>query len=308
MDRRGAPPSIDSAIADLATRQHGVVSRAQLRRLGLSADAIDQRLRRDRLHLVHRGVYAVGHRRLDRTGDRLAALLAIGPCAVLSHRSAAAVWRVQPPFASYVDVTVPARGGRKRRRGITVHRSATLATAHVTERGGLPVTTPARTLIDLAEVVPPYRLRRAVDEAERLRLFDGRACARTIDQCRGRSGAAALAALLAAHDGESRITRSQLEDRFLELCIASGLPAPRVGEWLTLDGQAVEVDFLWRAPRLIAELDGFETHGTRAAFERDRRRDRKLRLAGWQVVRFTWRDLSERPGEVIDDLRFTGRP
>jgi very-short-patch-repair endonuclease len=268
MSHKGAIPP-DIALSRLAANQHGVVSVDQLRAIGLDLDAISYRVRVGRFHRLHRGVYAVGHDRLTIEGRWKAAVLAIGPGAVLSHRSAAALWNLLP------EVTVPGHGGRKRRKGIRIHRSASLHPAHTTLRIGIPVTTPARTLADLRRCATQDELRAVRSRAE-LRGFP------LVDQ-----------------DGEPDHTRSELERRFLSLCRRHGLPTPEVNARI---GGFV-VDFLWRDRALVVETDGYRYHRGRAAFEYDHRRQACLIAAGFEVIRFTWSQVVDEPREVIGAVR-----
>jgi very-short-patch-repair endonuclease len=289
---------VDRAIAELAARQHGTVSLVQLKRLGLSHRAINDRVAAGRLHRIHRGVYAVGHPRLTARGRWLAAVLACGPGAALSHRSAAALRGLRQSDGPQIDVTSPRRAGR-RHAGITVHSGKTLAEQDVATADGIPCTSTSRTLLDLAEVVDRRGLERAFERAETLRLFDLRRIEDVLDRAHGRRGAATLRAVLADHGWWQRPTRQELERRFLELCLTARLEPPRVN--MLVEG--LEVDFSWPAHRLIVETDGFATHGTRRAFERDRERDRLLLLAGWRVVRFTWRQVTDKPAVVASTVR-----
>lgn len=293
-----APSSPDRATAELAAAQHGVVARAQLERLGLSSAAIGRRVDACRLHRVHRGIYAVGHPLLTAEGRLMAAVLACGDGAVLSHRSAASLLALRPSATARVDVTVPSRGGRKPRAGIAVHRPKSLPAEHLTRHHGIAVTTPARTLVDLAAVVDQASLRRAVDRAETLRLFDLRAVQAVLDLDPRRAGSRALVEILGLGTSAA-LTRSELEDRFLELCAAERIERPivnaRVGPY--------EVDFLWPRHRLVVETDGHRHHGTRDAFERDRARDARLVVAGYRVLRFTFRQVTREPAFVASVLR-----
>ena len=294
-------PPLDVLIARLAERQHGVVSLPQLQFLGLSPRAVRDRVATGRLTRIHRGVYAVGHGRLTQRGRWMAAVLAYGSKAVLSHRSAAALHGIRANDRPKIDVTIPSPSARSR-PGIDVHRSTTLEPSDVTTVDGVPCTSLARTLLDLAEVVDERAVERAVDQAEVLRKFDLRAVEEVLSRAAGRRGAAVLKLVLANYDGPT-LTRRQLEERFFALCRAASLPRPEVNEWITLgDGIAYEVDFLWRAERVAVETDGWGSHGTRRAFENDRRRDRRLSLAGWTVVRFTWRDVEQSPAELTETL------
>jgi predicted transcriptional regulator of viral defense system len=297
----------DAAIAALAGRQHGVVSRVQLEAIGLARGAIGWRLEHGRLHHVHRGVYAVGHRVLSPRGTWMAAVLAVGDDAVLSHRSAAALWGIRPTSGSRVEVTAP-RGVRSR-AGLRAHQ-APLGPDEVTTRDGIPVTTPPRTLLDLAAVVPPHHLERALNEAERQHLADSLSLDSLLHRHPTRAGRAALRRALERAQRGAGITRSELEDRFLAFLDLHALERPATNVPIALQGATVEADCLWRRHRLVVELDGYATHATRAAFERDRARDRRLQAAGWRVVRITWRQLHEEPREVAAELRallVTGR-
>ncbi len=282
-------------MAELAGRQHGVVSRAQLQRLGLERRAVGHRLERGRLHPLHRGVYAVGHRVVSQRGRWMAATLASGEGAALSHRSAGALWGILRSSGT-PEVTLPVE--RRSRAGLRVHASV-LAPDERTTLDGIPVTTPPRTLLDLAAVLPPDRLERAVHQAEVLRLADPLSLPALLERHPGRRGTAAFRAILDGLDTGPRVTRSELEDRFLLLAAAAGLPVPATNVLV----EGFEVDCLWREHRLVAELDGRAAHATLAAFERDRARDRTLQAAGWRVVRTTWRQLREEPTAVAEDLR-----
>jgi very-short-patch-repair endonuclease len=275
MSEKGAKRR-DQAIARVAANQHGVISVDQLRAIGLDLGAISYRARAGRLHRIHRGIYAVGHDRLSDRGRWKAAVLACGPDAVLSHGSAAALWRFLPSSHPATDVIVPDLGGRRRRKAIRIHRSASLTPEMTTIRDGIPVTTPARTLLDLRLCVTPEQLGRARRQAEVLGYRPGDAAA-----------------------VEPDLTRSELERRFLQLCQRHRLPSPdvnaRVGDHV--------VDFLWRRARLIVETDGYRYHSGRAAFEHDRARDAGLATAGYEILRFSWRQIDRAPDVVIATVR-----
>jgi very-short-patch-repair endonuclease len=277
---------VDERLAVLAGRQWGVVSLAQLCGLGLSPGAVGHRLRVGRLHRVRRGVYAVGHAVLSKEARWLAAVLASGPGAVLSHRSAAAHWGLLQSAATLIDVTAPVT--RHGSPGIRLHRSRSLDARDTTSHEGIPITTVPRTLLDLAATIQSHRLERALAQAERLQLYDHRAIIDAIARSNGHRGRTALAQATAR---EAKLTRSELEAWFLNLVRETGLPEPLANLALTApDHPHIEVDFCWPSHRLIVELDGWDTHRTRAAFEADRRRDAALQAAGWRVVRFTWRE------------------
>jgi very-short-patch-repair endonuclease/predicted transcriptional regulator of viral defense system len=288
----------DREIARLAARQHGVVATRQLAALGLSRNAIAARAAAGRLHRIHRGVYAVGHPVLPRYGRWMAAVLAAGPGAALSHASAAALWEIRPTAATKTDVSVRTPGGRER-PGLRVHRATALQPDETTKHHAIPVTTPARTILDLACSVPRRALERALDEAEILELFDLCELKRTTDAHRGQRGARVLAAALEEHDAGTTLTKSELEELMLKLCHDHGLEQPQVNE----DIAGLEVDFLFAAKRLVVEADSWRFHRTRKAFERDRQRDAILARAGYRTLRFTHRQMTTEPEEVATTIR-----
>jgi very-short-patch-repair endonuclease len=262
-----------------------VVSRGQLRALGISRGAVEHWLAVGRLHGVYRGVYAVGHPALGPKGRRLAAVLACGPGAVLSHGSAAAHWGLLATSAARVDVTAPA--SRRGQPGVRLHRTRSLDARDTTTHEGIPITTLARTLLDLAATTQPHRLERALAQAEHLRVYDHRAITDVIGRANGHRGTAALAQATAR---EPKWARNDFEARFLKLVRGASLPEPLVNHALIApDYGYCEVDFFWPAHNLVVETDGWETHGTQAAFEADRARDAALTAAGFGVVRFSWR-------------------
>jgi very-short-patch-repair endonuclease len=261
-----------------------VVGRAQLTGLGLSLAEIDGRVRRRRLHRVHQGVYAVGHLALTCNGRFMAAVLACGEGAALSHFSAAVLWRILD-----VDGAVHVTAEKERKcRGVVVHQAP--LQGERLRRQGIVVTTPARTLVDLADVVTRRRtLERAFDEAEYLRLDWQGAVPR-----HGRRGSALLASVLARHTPGSTRTLSDLEEMFLALCGDYGFPRPEVNCRI----ERYLCDFVWRDQRLIVETDGGAAHGTRRARERDPIRDAELQLAGWMVMRIPYMRLLKEPDAV----------
>jgi hypothetical protein len=289
---------MDGDLARLAARQHGVVSRAQLAGLGLGPRGVDRRVEAGRLHRLHPGVYAVGHRRLDRLGVWTAAVLACGEGALLSHRSAAALWGLRPADRTRIDVTTTSTRSFAA-RGIDLHRTRTLRHHERAEHDGVPVTTPARTLVDLAAVLPAAALARAVHEAEVLRILDVAAVEAAMGP--GRRGVATLRRLLAVPD--AGIRRHELEHRFHDLCRTAGLPMPRCNFHVRAGDRLVELDAFWPEPGLAVELDGAATHLTHRAFEEDRRRDAALLRIGIPVVRVTWQRLTTERAELVDDLR-----
>ena len=293
-ERECAAPPIDRRIADLAGARGGVVSRKELLALGLTAGGIDSRVRRGALHRIFAGVYAVGHPLLARNGWYHAAILTAGPGAVLSHHSGGALWDVRR--SARLDVTVETR-----RRGaprLVMHESK-LPPHHVTERDGLPVTTVARTLLDLAEVLDRPRLERVWEAADRLQVLDVRAVERVMADCPGRRGLRPLGTLLRHQCAGAWDTRSDLERAFLAVCAAHGVPAPAVNA--AAGGHCV--DCTWPGHRLVVEIDSWRYHRARDAFDRDRARDVDLALAGYVVARFTDRMLDREPGRVAERVR-----
>lgn len=294
MSTQSARGSKDAAIGRLADAQYGLITRGQLIERGVGRRGIAERLRTGRLRRLHRGVYAVGHQVLRAEAYWLAGVLACGPGAALSHRSAAALWELRGDASTFVEVTVSGRNGRQSRPGIRVHRPVRLGPADVTRREGIPVTTVARTLLDLADVLPEQALKRAIDQAEYRGLFDMASLEAAVRSSQARRGRKVL--MLAG--GPAELTRSELERRFLAFVDRHRLPRPAVG--LPLEGY--ELDFFWPEAKLIAELDGREAHLTREAFESDRARDRRLLTAGVRTVRITDRALREDDGELATQL------
>lgn len=294
----------DRLIADLAARQYGVVSRSQLLAMGIGAGAIDTRLKRHGLHRLHRGVYAVGHLALVPLAREMAAVLACGDGAAVSHRSAAVIWHLLAATEDdAIDVTVTRSSGR-RRAGLRVHRSTRLRRTDVRHLRGLPVTTPGRTLIDLADMATDRELERAFHEALTRRLLNARSLMAETARFQGRRGVARVKRLV-QQGGPETLTRSEAEERFLALVRAAGLPDPEVNVRI----QGHEVDFLWRERRLVVEVDGFQFHSSREAFERDRRRDADLQATGLSVLRITWRQIAQEPyATLASTIRAIERP
>jgi very-short-patch-repair endonuclease len=227
----------------------------------------------------------------------MAAVLACGPGALLSHRSGASLWGLIQSDRSAIDVTVI--GCRRQRRPrITLHRARKLHPDDRAEVDWIPVTSLARTLLDLAALLPFRRFERAIEEAERLRLFDLRAVAALVERTRGHRGRRALIAAVGAYR-PGRLTRSELERLFLDLCRDAGLPTPSTNIFVA----EYEVDVVWLEQKLVVELDSREFHLTRAAFERDRIRDATLQLAGYRVLRITHTRLRNEPEAIVDTVR-----
>jgi Transcriptional regulator, AbiEi antitoxin/Protein of unknown function (DUF559) len=295
-------PHVEALIAELAERQHGVVTLSQLISLGLGRSGTSRRASAGRLHRIHRGVYAVGRPHLTEHGRWMAAVLACGPRAVLSHRSAAALHGIRRDSRTKADVTLPSPSARPRAT-IDIHASLTLEPADITTVDGIPCTTVARTLVDLGDVESHRAVEQAVNRAEARRMFDGRAVHEALARAGPRRGAGVLRSVLDGYK-EPTLTEEGGEEAFLALCRSASLPSPAVNAWIVLDdGVAYKADFLWRPERLIAETDGRDVHTTRKAFEHDRLRDRRLTLAGFTVVRFTWRQIVHERRRVAGDLQ-----
>jgi very-short-patch-repair endonuclease len=278
----------------MAAQQHGVVSRRQLLTAGLSVRTIERRVSAGRLHRLHQGVYAFGHDKVTIRGQWMAAVLACGDGALLSHRSAAALWGLTRSPRGEVEVTAPNGRGRP---GVRVHEGG----VHQAERtifDRIPVTTVARTLFDLAEVVDERRLERAFEEADRLGLLQMRALEEICARGHGRHALRAIRPLVdAALMPET--TRSSLEDRFLSFCREHDLPRPQTN--VTVLGR--EADAYWPQARLMVEADSWSFHRHRAAFEGDRARDAAMQAEGYRVVRVTHRRLEREPATVAIELR-----
>lgn len=291
----------DARIAALAERQHGVVARRQLEGLGAGREAIELRLRARRLHRLHRGVYAVGHRALTREGRWTAAVLVCGRGAALSHRSAAMLWGIGPATSRAIEVTVPMKS--RSHGGIDRHVS-TLPADEVTTSRGIPVTTVPRTLLDLAAVTTIDHVERALRESERLRLHDALSLEDLLERHPGRRGARSIRECLRRlRDLPDGVTREELEARFVLFLDRHGFPRPRLNAWIDLGLRRYRADCLWAAQKVVVELDGYASHGTRGGFENDRERDRRLAAAGYRCVRVTWRQLHEASAEIAVDLR-----
>lgn len=295
-NRSGA--GLDWRLQELARTQHGVVSLSQLRGLGLSSRGTRGRAAKGSLHRLHQGVYAVGRPDLSVKGRWKGAVLACGDGALLSHRPAASLHDMLNWSGALIDITVRRRSGLSR-KGIRVHRVTSLSAADCDEVDGIPCTSVPRTLLDLAAVAPPRVLERACDRAEQRDLLDMSAIDELLGRLSGQPGTGRLAKVLGVGQSKQGIPRSELERRFLAVCRRARSPEPAVNEWMAIAGEEMQCDFVWHRHRVVVEVDGWGTHRTRRAFEEDRRRDRVLRLAGWQVLRFTWRDVAEAPGEVI---------
>ena len=291
----------DAAIAALADRQYGVVTRRQLAAMGVKPAAIDRRLARRSLIPLHRGVYAVGHRRLRIEGRWLAAVLAVGSGAALSHRDAAALHGIRPsPASENVNVSTPAYA--RPAPGLWISSRRELTAEDVTVVRGIPVTSVARTLVDLAPMLTAAQLQSVVGEADRRGLLDLAAVEAAMRRTKGRHGQGhrRLTAALTTHrNAGATLTRSVLEERFLDLVMTAGLPRPS----LNVRIEGYEVDALWRDQGVVVELDGWAHHRGREAAARDREKTNALQVAGFVVLRFLHGDIARRPREVAAAVR-----
>jgi very-short-patch-repair endonuclease len=293
MEDMEPPLDTDHRIARLAAAQEGVVRHCDLLDLGLTQAQIRHRRDAGRLIDLHPEVYAVGHDRLSVAGLRLATVWTYGHKAALSHRSAAAAWGLRASGGGRFEVTVATTAGLVERDGTRLHRTG--RPLETTRLGLLPITTPARTLLDLAGVVPSHQLEAALKQADVLDLFDLVGLRAAVAAHPRHPGRRPLStALDAAARTELALTLSDLEELFRVLCARRGLSQPaanaRLLRW--------RVDFFWPDQRLVVETDGWGTHKTRAAFEDDRKRDQALVVAGYRVVRFTYRQVVDTPDDV----------
>jgi very-short-patch-repair endonuclease len=280
------------ALRRLAEKQHGVVSRGQLADCGLTDATLARWLDAGRLHRLHCRVYAVGHTALSLDGRLFAALLYGGDQAVFSHTTAAWIWSLIDTEPRRIHLTAPGR--RRSLPDVRIHHSREVDPV---EHQGLPVTSVPRTLVDLGSVLSPRRLRRALAEADYRGLLDPVATLSTLG--RGRPGSRALRGALAHHLPSLAETDGRLEERFLELCESARLPLPKVNPPIS----RMRVDAVWEEQRLAVEVDGGPAHGSWARIKRDRQRELALRAEGFQVIRYTWEQVTGQPDEVAADLR-----
>ena len=291
--------SPDELIAEIARSQHGVIALRQMLRIGLGRDATKLRLRNGRLHPLHRGVYAVGHRVVSASGHRMAAVLAAGDDGALTHDDAAAEWAMLQKTGGLVHVTTPRI--LRSRPGLLLHRRR-LPADEVTVLDGIPITTVPRTIFDLAATAPRRRVERALHEAEVQRLTDKLSLPDLLARYPGARGSALIRALLADHSVADSITKEGIVDLFFDFLDECDLPRPLTDHWISANGSSYECDCAFLEPRVIVELDGYATHSTRRKFESDRIRDRDLHLAGWLPVRVTWHQLRHDRRALAADL------
>jgi very-short-patch-repair endonuclease len=277
----------------LARRQHGVVSIRQLRRLGYTHRSVQRGVEGGHLHRLHRGVYAVGHANISLDGRCLAAVLASGPGALLSHYSAG--WLLGLFATSPIPVHVTTPLPRKRRDAVRIHRSETLEDCDRAMERGIPVTSTARTALDLAAILRFPTLRRLIRRSEDLRSFDLDDFRSVIARNQGHRGAGPLERALAIYE-PPRFTRSELEREFVAQAEAAGLP----GAVTAFSVAGYELDVYWPELRFAVELDVYSTHGSHESFEQDRRRDEDLKLAGVELTRITGRRFEREPQQVIE--------
>jgi Transcriptional regulator, AbiEi antitoxin len=281
-------------LAELAANQHGVVSCRQLERLGYSDDAILRQALAGRLHKLHRGIYAVGHRAITHHGEALAAVLAVGDGGLLSHRSAAGLWGLTKRWQRPVEVTAAAP--RRTRLTLRVHSAVALTAEDRSAFEGIAVTAVPRTLLDFA-ASDPHFLGRALDNAERRGLLDLEAINALLARSAGFRGARRLRMALAPFRLPA-FTRSGLERRFLALVREAGLPLPSINHFVA----GYELDAYWQAERFAVELDTYDYHGGHAAFEEDRVRQETLKLAGIEMIRLTGSRVEREPEAVAERL------
>jgi very-short-patch-repair endonuclease len=292
----------DRELSLLARRQHGVIGRGQLMRCGWSETAVDKRIRAGRLHRVHAGVYSLAPPQLlSRQGRWMAAVLASGPHGLLSHRSAAALWLIRPNSRSRIDVTVAHRS--RSSRAICRHVSQVPADERAVEEG-IPVTSVHRTIFDLAATEGVDAVVAMIKEAEYRNRWDRLSLPELLERHPGRRGSCKVKlALQRITEEPSGRTRSRLEQRFAPFLRRHHLPLPRFNDWVLLGPKRCQVDCHWPKLGLIVELDGWEGHRSRSAFQDDRSRDRALHAAGYAVVHITWNQLDDEPEEIAADLR-----
>lgn len=280
-----------AAVAELAGRQHGLVTHAQLLRLGFSSGKIGRSSKAWRLHRVHRGVYSLGHAVLSDRGRCLAAAMASGRGAVVSHGAAAWLWGLRPSCPKVIDVTVPQRGGR--RSGIALHHSSTLTPEEHGRFGPTPVTALPRTLLDLAATSSPRLTWSAIDRAERRDVLNLTEIDAMLRRRHGHRGAERLRKALEIYR-DPAFYRARSERLLRRLVKRAGLSRPAINTWVG----KFEIDVYWEKERFAVEVDGWETHRTRKAFEDDRLRQEEMKLAGIDSIRISARRIEQRPDEV----------
>ncbi|HET9677981.1 MAG TPA: type IV toxin-antitoxin system AbiEi family antitoxin domain-containing protein [Solirubrobacterales bacterium] len=283
----------------LAENQHAVVSRDQLLEVGYTREAIDHRIRTGRLHPLHRGIYAVGRSNVTDHGRWMAAVLAC-PGSVISHSSAAALWRMGPERRGLVELSLPSLS-RRRRPGLEIHQRPSLKERDLTREYGIPCTTPIQTLIDVSLRLDRSGVERMIDEADKYNVTHPPQLRRALEARAGEPGVAKLRFILDRRT--FRLTKEELERRFLPLARKAGLPVPLTGQWVN----EFEVDFYWPDLGLVVETDGLRYHRTPAEQARDRLRDQTHTAAGLTPLRFTHEQVRYEPQHVLEVLRATAR-
>jgi very-short-patch-repair endonuclease len=294
---------LDAAIGRLAVAQNGVVTLEQLGGLGLTENAIDKRTTARRLHRIHQSVYSLTPSVMTQRGRFMAAVLACGPDAVLSHRSAAYLWGLVDDWDEPIDVTAPNRRGRSP-DGVAAHRDRSLQPIDKTTHHDVPCTTVARTILDFAAVEPDWKVRKVVAQAEVLQILDKSKLRALLKRSRRRRGVARVRLILDTIHPQTKRTRSELERLFLEMCAKREIAEPEVNVWLlAADGRRYQADFLWRDQKLIIEADSRRFHDTDSAFVSDRKRRQQLELAGWRVSQCTWEEVEREPRRLALTVR-----
>ena len=293
---------LDRLIVALAAKQHGVVGLWQLLAVGLSSAGVRTRVAAGKLHRLHQGVYAVGRPDVAMKGRWMAAVLACGDEAVLSHQSAATLHGLLDARAGRIHVTVPRRTTVARAR-IRAHRCTCLAPQDRVDVDGIACASVPATLLGIAATAPRRVLDSACNRAEMQGLLDMRAVEGLLDRRRSHPGAARLRSALEVDGLGLDRTKSRLEKRFLRLAREAGLSRPAVNAWMPIPGEEMQCDFVWHRERVVVEVDAWETHGTRRAFRNDRRRDRVLRAHGWNPVRVTGDDIEHEPDAIVKQVR-----
>jgi very-short-patch-repair endonuclease len=276
---------------NLARNQHGVISSDQLLEVEYTRQAIYHRIRTGRLHPLHRGVYAVGRPHVTDHGRWMAAVIACGAGAVLSHSSAAALWRIGPEKRGLVELSLPSLS-RRSRPGLEIHQRPSLQDSGMTVEFGIPVTTPIQTLIDLSLRLDRRGIERMINEADKYDLVHPPGLRRALEERAGEPGVAVLRDILDRRT--FRLTKEELERRFLPLVRKAGLPVPLTGQWVN----EFEVDFYWPDLGLVVETDGLRYHRTPAEQARDRLRDQAHTAAGLTQLRFTHEQVRYEPDHV----------
>lgn len=283
-----ARADVERILGEVGAAQHGVISRTQLQAHGIADSTTDRMVKSGRLLVMHRGIYQIGPVPIPYATEA-AAVLACGADTRLSHLTAGRLHHIMEPARDYTcpEVTVPRRK-RPKLEGVKIHRVRDLLPDEVTTVDGIPVTTPARTLLDLAEILPAREVEQAFAKALRMKLVTMAEMRAMVERHPKHRGAAPLRQIMDA-ESEPAFTRSEAENILLEIVRSARLPAP------TLNVRVLhyEVDFLWAASRVIAEVDGYAYHGGARSFVNDRQRDAELTAAGYRVLRFTWADLTE---------------